>query len=152
MKDLALALMTWINAHTGLPIPDAAPNITQLSPCGIQRAWKQDPAAECSTGDGLRVVALYRPLEGPGTIYLADTWRVDSIVDLSVLVHELVHHMQVGDGLTPLTAHCVGQDIELPAYQAQMAFLKSAGVEDPLRAMGLNQIAFHFVIQCERGY
>lgn len=152
MKELALALMTWINAQTGLPMPVDAPAVVRLSSCDIQREWRRDPAADCSTDASLRVVAMYRPLEGHGTIYLADTWRADSLVDLSTLVHELVHHMQSEDGLTPLTAHCVGQEIELPAYQAQMAFLKSAGLEDPLRAMGLNEIAFHFVIQCERGY
>nr|WP_296430304.1 DUF6647 family protein [Roseovarius sp. BRH_c41] len=63
------------------------------------------------------VVALY---DHPArTIYLSDSWTGNTPADLSVLVHEMVHHLQaVGD----MRFACPAER-EVVAYRAQEAWL-----------------------------
>ena len=57
------------------------------------------------------------------TIYLAEGWTGLSHADLSVLVHEMVHHMQ---NLAGLKYHCP-QEREKLAYAAQARWLALVG-------------------------
>ena len=67
--------------------------------------------------DGREVIAFYD--DATRTIYLSDSWNARKPADLSVLVHEMVHHLQnVGDLRYPCPA-----SREKIAYAAQDAWL-----------------------------
>jgi hypothetical protein len=67
------------------------------------------------------VVALYE--DATRTIYLREDWTGATPAELSVLVHEMVHHLQNIAGLK----YGCAQEREKPAYAAQVKFLKLAG-------------------------
>jgi hypothetical protein len=147
MHELILALMTWIAAHTGLPVPDRLPEVVFATHCEIQRlafAGKR----RCSETEG--AVAAYD--HRTRTIYLPRNWSQDNVYHVSMLLHELVHHMQAEDGLhMGVPGICPGRDLEQPAYSAQIAWLKEAGVEDPLAMMGMNALYLVMVTSCRHG-
>lgn len=69
------------------------------------------------------VVAVYDDTNR--TIYLPEGWTGASAVDKSVLVHEMVHHLQNRAGLK---YECVGAR-EKPAYLAQKQWLEDHGLD-----------------------
>lgn len=147
MEKLILALMAWASAHTGLPVPTTTPTIIAADRCEIERLYFDDPNRECS--DVMSIVAVYdHRIEA---MFLPDTWAPDQLYDISVLLHELVHHMQAAAGITAETVGCVGAEIEKPAYDAQIAFLRAAGVK-PLETMGINDLSYMMLTMCEDGF
>ena len=63
------------------------------------------------------VVAVY---DDPGrTIYLSDSWTGSTPAELSVLVHEMVHHLQSGSDMR----FACPAEREVVAYRAQEAWL-----------------------------
>jgi predicted metalloprotease len=69
------------------------------------------------------VVALYD--NSTSTIYLPEGWTGASVAEQSVLVHEMVHHLQNIAGLK----FACGGEREKPAYLAQDKWLKQHGLE-----------------------
>lgn len=69
-----------------------------------------------SDADCLSAKALYVPAER--RIYLRNDWSAERFDDLSVLLHEFVHHLQT---IGKIEYGC-DPEIELPAYQIQEAF------------------------------
>jgi hypothetical protein len=67
------------------------------------------------------IVALYH--DASKTIFLTDNWTGTTPVDISVLVHEMVHHLQ---NLGNLVHECPPAREKL-AYRAQEAWLKKFG-------------------------
>jgi hypothetical protein len=68
-------------------------------------------------------VAVYEDLTA--TIYLADTWTGRTPAELSILVHEMVHHLQK---IGALRYACAGAR-EKPAYEAQEKWLGLFGLD-----------------------
>lgn len=145
METLLTALMVWASAQTGLPVPDEHPRIHKADRCEINRLYYDNPALECDD-DSLNVVAIYDPRFR--TMYLPDTWGPDNLYHVSVLLHELVHHMQAEAGIGFDTVVCPGRQIEKPAYDAQIAFLEAAGV-DAMETMNLNGLTLLFLTNCD---
>lgn len=69
------------------------------------------------------VVAIYNDMTK--TIFLSDTWTGTTPAELSVLVHEMVHHLQ---NLAGLTYDCPAAR-EKPAYLAQDRWLQLHGLD-----------------------
>ena len=67
----------------------------------------------------LSAKALYVPAER--RIYLRNDWSAKSFDDLSILLHEFVHHLQT---IGRIEYGC-DPEIELPAYQIQEAFYQA---------------------------
>lgn len=88
MNELVVAVSLWLSALYGLPEMEAPPRVRFLEP--RQVAAVRYGRADIVHAD--EVVAVYEPLTR--TIVLSDRWRADDVADLSVLVHELVHHLQ----------------------------------------------------------
>ena len=83
-------------------------------------------AAKPAATDGRRIVADGRAPEVhalydsvTGTIYLPEDWSASSPPDVSILVHELVHHIQSDSGAT----FACPQERERLAYRAQARWL-----------------------------
>jgi hypothetical protein len=136
--ELMRALMAWAAPRLELPVPDALPTIVRKDHCGLQAMYM--PGLAClPPGNG--ALALY----GSGVMWLHEDWRADSLKDISILLHELVHHMQHHAGVEPVP--CAAEALEKPAYDAQFAFLEAAGA-DPYETIGINALKLIFVTNC----
>lgn len=120
MNLLVTALMAWASAATGLAIPDRHPEIVRMTSCEMEQVVMRE-YANCE--DDLVFGALYFS----GRMYLPPEWTPGTAYEVSVLLHELVHHMQYEAGLFD-TVRC-GGELEPLAYEVQIAFLEAANLD-----------------------
>jgi hypothetical protein len=121
---LLAAIAAWLSANFDLPETDR-PRVEFVPPARIAafryRGFAQPPAAsrdERPTHDaGRETVAVYD--DATRTIYLAEGWSGATPAELSVLVHEMVHHLQ---NHAQLKYECP-QEREKLAYAAQERWL-----------------------------
>lgn len=142
MKELMAALMVWINAYNGLPIPPDLPQIVRAERCEIERFAYGDASRQCSRY-GVGVQAAY----DNNRVYLQHTWSASNLRDVALLLHELVHHMQAASGKTFDRVQCPPSELEKPAYETQLAWLRAAGVE-PYKVAGINPVSLVFLTSC----
>ena len=129
---LLTAIVTWISGNFELP-PDynhpsiklvPAAQITLLRYKAFTPAEREILSSQTETGqpsDRREVVSVYDDLTK--TIFLPDTWKGETAAELSVLVHEMVHHLQNSAGKK---YNCAGAREEL-AYAAQDKWLNLFG-------------------------
>jgi hypothetical protein len=117
-------LMQWLSGNMGLPIVGDLPRIAHAGPAAISKiryrtllAAQQAVAASAPQYVSQQTVAVY--VDGERTIYLPSDFTGRTAEDLSVLVHELVHHIQNAAGLR----HECPQAREKDAYLAQEQWL-----------------------------
>jgi Domain of unknown function (DUF6647) len=113
------AVETWLSAQFGLPVFNRLPRIDFVPPDRMA-ALRYGPLlsqAMRSADLPQDTVAIYSDSEL--TIYLSNEWMGNTPADLSVLVHELVHHAQ---NLAGLKFECP-QEREKLAYAAQDRWL-----------------------------
>jgi hypothetical protein len=122
-------LISWISANFELPEVRDLPRVELITVARMAAvryrglASDRDPvAAEAGRTAppeiGQDVYAIYD--DRTRTIYLHKQWDPAKPADVSVLVHELVHHIQ---NVTAMKFAC-SQEREKDAYFAQMAWLK----------------------------
>ena len=126
-QALLQAIVTWLSINFDLPRNHFLPSI-KLEPAakiatfhhtGLLSDNPQDMAA---VPPGQReVVAAYDPLTE--TILLPERWTGSTPAELSILVHEMVHHLQYAGGLK---YECAQASEEL-AYAAQDKWLRLFG-------------------------
>jgi hypothetical protein len=83
--------------------------------------------------DGLTPLALYG--RETHVLFLSDRLVFDNLVDQSILLHELVHHMQV---VNTVPSAC-REAAEGQAYRLQVMWLAEHGVADPYALLGISQ-------------
>lgn len=103
----------WLAANFALPRSRELPHVASLPPAELA-AMRYGPEAAVSPGD---VIALYD--DADRTIYLSSGWTGRTPAELSVLVHEMVHHLQ---SAADMRFACPGER-EVLAYRAQDAWL-----------------------------
>lgn len=113
MDILLTAIAAWLTAAFGLPAAADLPRIERLPPARIAEIRY----GAASAGALPDVVAVYR--DADRTIVLRDDWIGATPAEVSVLVHEMVHHLQNSAGLA---SNCAAEREEL-AYAAQEAWL-----------------------------
>jgi hypothetical protein len=93
MKLLLTAVAAWLSATSDLPASFERPRVALVPPAQIAalRYPTVNPAFRPN------VLAVYD--DASRTVYLHDAWTGRSLADLSVLVHEMVHHLQNRGGL-----------------------------------------------------
>ena len=125
-------IVTWLSANFDLPATREHPRVEFAPPLKIAAmrykgmlplAWREDSIRYPATQTvGLReVLAVYR--DDTRTIYLNEYWTGASPAEMSVLVHEMVHHLQ---NVAGLKYDCPAAR-EKPAYLAQNEWLKRFG-------------------------
>ncbi|MRU14855.1 hypothetical protein FDP25_05350 [Roseovarius sp. A21] len=117
MPALVTHLEDWLDAASDLPRRAAAPAVRLTSRAHVARIAPMRAASDASHTRG-----LYDP--DSETIWLVRPWSAKSPFDVSVLLHELAHHRQAGQGHW----YCPGAQ-ELPAYRLQQAWLNELGLE-----------------------
>jgi hypothetical protein len=120
MDTLAATLIAWIAAHSSLGA--ASPPHIQFVPKQEMTRVYQGAGSEANF---LRVEAFYLP--ATATIYLPKGWRAGDLRDDSVLVHELVHHLQAAN---KVRIGCPAA-LERQAYALQLDWLREQGIADP---------------------
>jgi hypothetical protein len=121
-------IAAWISHSFDLPSIDRLPRVQFVPPAqvtALRYRLSQPPPAQAigqtrpDLGAGRAVAAVY----DKDTIYLSDGWRGGSPADQSVLIHEMVHHLQ---HRAQLSYGCP-QEREKLAYQAQELWLTRFG-------------------------
>jgi hypothetical protein len=126
-QPLLAAIEAWLALRFDLPSVDHHPRIELMPPAKIAALRHQGSfsnsrndnapsgdAGKASRGD---VVAVYS--DTTQTIYLPEGWTGTTAAELSVLVHEMVHHVQNLGGLK----YACPQEREKLAYTAQDRWL-----------------------------
>ncbi len=107
MSALLTAMALWLSANFGLPPPRDVPSVRFVDPTEIlvfrYRAFTPEKRREvianfAAAPDQKRnVVAVYD--EANHTVLLPVGWSGGTPAELSVLLHEMVHHLQAAAGL-----------------------------------------------------
>ena len=109
-------LNAWLDAKTEYRDRQTQPRILLID---AERAEDLHGVANRSGG---RIRGLYDA--DTGTIYLTKPWSPDDLHDVSVLLHEMVHHRQAGKHW-----YCA-QAQEWRAYQIQSQWLAERNIQD----------------------
>jgi len=122
LDALLMAIVVWLSANFSIPPSFELPHI-EYAPSEKMADIRSNHmhSAVALTPDTSDVVALYD--DKRRTIILPEGWSGTTPAELSVLVHEMVHHLQnvKGEGF-----ECAGAR-EKPAYLAQDEWLKQFG-------------------------
>ena len=129
-------LMAWVTNETGWTVREA-PSIRFVSYADIVKIYSE------GKGTDYHVESLYS--ETDHTIYLPNSWRSDDLRDRSILLHELVHHLQY---LNNVKVICSSES-EWQALELQVTWLRQQEVEDPLDFLGINPRFLLMLQQCE---
>jgi hypothetical protein len=81
-------IVLWLSANFDLPASKQPPRLATLPEADLI-TMRYGPEAQVAPG---QVVAVYD--DADGTIYLSEKWTGRSPAEISVLVHEVVHHLQ----------------------------------------------------------
>lgn len=134
-KDVA-PLVDWIVAKTGWAVYEA-PLIRFVPYAELVKKFTGKKPTD------FHVEAIYSDQDH--SIYLPDGWRAEDLRARSVLLHELVHHLQY---LNHVKATCESE-YELQAFKLQVAWLDEQGVDDPLGLLDINPYFLLMLGQCE---
>jgi hypothetical protein len=137
MTMLIAAIMMWLSANFELPLVHEQPTVKIVA--------RDEMAAAANRGLPLsnagELEALYD--HRARVIMLSDRWTGATPADLSVLVHELVHHMQNVAGVT----HACEAAREELAYAAQEKWLGLFG-QSLSTTFGLDAATLKFKTVC----
>lgn len=134
--------LDWLAAELGLPEVPEPPRIVFAAPGRIVALYLGDAAHHAgSAGAEPEVVAIYNDVER--TIYLPHGWTGATPVEMSVLIHELVHHVQ---NVAEIGFPCPAAR-EKPAFAAQAAWLEQHG-SDLETAFGLDPMTLLVRTNC----
>jgi hypothetical protein len=121
-------IANWLSENFNLPLIQDLPSMKLASPSqmvallnhGNNSPQTQPPATR--TLEDSEIVAVYE--HTTKTIYLPQGWTGTTPAELSVLVHEMVHHMQQEAGFK----YNCPQERERLAYDAQESWLNQSGL------------------------
>jgi hypothetical protein len=117
MPKLVDILDNWLDANSDMPRNEQAPIVRQVD--GLSA---RDMSGTHYAADSNKTRGLYD--EQSGAIWLVRPWDNRNPYDVSVLLHELIHHRQAVAGHW----YCAGAQ-ELPAYRLQQTWLAELGLE-----------------------
>lgn len=129
MQTMLTTIVTWLSFVFSLPAIYDHPHVEFAGPEAMQAVRHRQAElgrpvplrTGTSTPRAPEIEAFYD--DATRTIYLAEGWTGRSPAELSVLVHEMVHHVQNVAGLT----YACPEEREKPAYSAQSQWLALFG-------------------------
>ena len=151
MTEVIMTLMLWISTTTGWAIPEP-PTITYIE-SGQEMfmisndCYNKPDQFICSTynPETTKILGLYNN-ETRTVILNKDFWRA-SVKDQSILLHELIHHMQYSNNWDQYRKKCKG-DIEKEAYDLQEKWLEQRGLTLG-KTIDLGPLMRHVLTQCD---
>ena len=143
-NGLLYAVLLAASVHSGLDVPDrwqgSLPNVVQLDPMDIKKFYYS--GIDLPEEHWGNISAIYDPTFK--AIFISDQFDPRDTMDISILVHEVVHWLQDIGGLE---YDCLAQS-EALAYDTQFAFLEATGDEDPKGTVGVNDLFLMFRTKC----
>ena len=143
--------MIWISAVTGFSVPEI-PHIKSATFAEMKHiSYDCDnvvPATKkvcADTSVGYKTLALY--IESSETIYISNDFWWPSKKDQSILLHELVHHMQFANNYQKTTESCGRPDLEAQAYSVQSEWLKTHGMSLE-KDIGIGPLYLYIITTC----
>lgn len=118
MKELLSVIAVWLSVSFGLPHVEDHPSVRTLPP----QVLSEIRYGSIDVARRREVLAIYD--ERQQTIFLSEGWMSHDPGDVSILVHEMVHHLQSKAGLT---FPCIAARERL-AYEAQARWLDLFGL------------------------
>ena len=150
MNTLLTTIVLWLSANFNLPATYEHPRIEFVPSAKIvELRYQELGGAPVQLGAELNpqkvsgVVSVYD--NATNTIYLPQDWRGNTPAELSILVHEMVHHLQ---NAGRLKFECP-QEREQLAYRAQEQWLRLFG-RDLLQDFELDP--FTLLVRTRCGY
>ena len=154
------SMMLWINSLTGIPMPESPPEIvytearemkymlygcnSKTHPRASQICKELKETGEI-TNDNTSTIGLYD--HDRKVIHLNPIIRTyDKPVRDSVIIHELVHHMQFS---ADIPYQCFGQ-LEETAYDIQDRYIKSKGRKDIFTELDISPLYLFIIFSCGR--
>ena len=128
LTSLMVELFMAIRLVSGYPSPDGLPQIQRVSVAEMQQ--------KICSGRSCAVKAFYHPEWG---VYVDEALDIqNNAFDRSILVHELVHHLQKTTGKFDAVPNvCIRRNAqELEAYEIQNRYLAGRGASRRALAMG----------------
>ena len=155
MVELVMSLMLWISTATGWAIPEP-PNITYiedgrklfLMSYGCDTEPNQDICKAYTGENGATILALYN--NETKTVFLNKDFWPTSTKDQSILLHELVHHMQYSRDYNLYRRKCQGE-IEKEAYDLQEKWLANYGWTLQ-KTIDLGPLLRHILTNCDLAF
>ena len=146
LKEILITLLIWISQNSSFEITNPneypLPVITFISQEEIHFIVTKKDLKENTV---FIIQAAYIPENY--TIYLPHDLKLDTLLFKSILIHELVHHIQ---NINDVSYPCDGY-IEKDAYNLEMKYLTQNGVEDPYKMISLDPLALMLITQCRKG-
>jgi hypothetical protein len=139
---LVVAAVTgWVAAELGEPVPDALPAIVFMDRASMRaiRGSGGAPSRESESEAGVQ--ALY--LDDSRTVVLPAGWTGATAAQVSMLVHEVVHHFQALRG----DIHACPAAREKLAYEVQERWLRAHG-ESLESALGIDRFYLLIATNC----
>ena len=136
MDALLATIVTWLALNYGLPATYTFPTIQYLPEAEIYKARYRD-----TNGRYLPVIAVYNSPDR--AILLPQSWTPVSPVDVSILVHEMVHHLQNEASVK----YPCNEAREATAYSAQEKWLNQHGT-NLQKEFGMNLLALKVLTNC----
>jgi hypothetical protein len=137
MNPLIAMLIAWIAAHSTMAAA-GPPDIHFVPKPAMNALYFRDQGKR----EAFQVEGFYLP--DKSTVYLPDSWRLTDLRDQSILLHELVHHLQA---VNKVHMSCP-QALERQAYQLQLEWLRDNGIEHPYDFAGLDVLAVIIATAC----
>ena len=130
METVLTLIIAWLSANFALPESHNHPHVILMATESMQAerlnaAGRRQPEYSRTSGAATstaQVEAFYN--DTTNTIYLPRDWSGNTPAELSVLVHEMVHHLQSVAGLK----YACPQEREKVAYLAQDKWLGQFGL------------------------
>jgi hypothetical protein len=127
MHVLLTVLTTWLSIHLGIPPVEDHPDVKFAAAAEMAELHFSQAGAAGDSGGG-EAARFRHDLEAvyddrSRTIYLPEGWTGETPAEVSVLVHELAHHLQN----TAEFKYDCAEAREKPAYQAQERWLELFG-------------------------
>lgn len=151
MESLLTALVIWLSANFDLPADFAHPVIMFESPermaivryqklleASVPAISQAQPVSDNHKGE---IAAFYNDRDR--TLHMPAGWTGTTSAELSVLVHEMVHHLQNVGGLT----YGCAEEREKLAFLAQERWLEMSG-SNLSEAFGLDPLTLMVRTNC----
>jgi Domain of unknown function (DUF6647) len=137
MDAMIMVLIGWIAAHSNLAA--ARPPQIKFVP---KHEMEERYYGAKHRQQFSHLQAFYLP--DKMTIYLPNTWHADDLRDRSVLLHELVHHLQKTNHFK---TSCPAV-WERQAYELQFDWLRERGIKDPYALINTNALTVAMLGMC----
>jgi hypothetical protein len=142
MPLLVEALSGWVAADLGLPLPQTPPVVAYVDAADMKAVRSDQQGRDGGAAEaGAGLVAFYNLRTG--TIHLPADWTGGSAGELSILVHELVHHFQRESG----QSFACPAEREADAFGSQERWLARFG-ETLEEAFGIEPLARLVMTRC----